>query len=296
MPRKRYYKTTKKTIAGIQVECKVLYIKTDGRYVKNSNRIHYYLGEKRLYDFTKLEYTCCTCGWNVKSNWRTIKNSDEQRECGLCVKRKDNNFYRPEWHSENGKRKRAVKARQTSLRKYGVTCTLNTEENIKRKKATWLKKYGVDNPTKNKTIRAKQQDSLIKSGKLGFNNKNFYYKSEIFDKTIYYQSTNELDFIKWAETQGNIKDLTRGPMIRVQGVSNAYCVTCDFELIYLNGKRRLVEIKGNHNGWREDKSNGRWHTERYVLEKYSNEHNYLRFYLILNNNENTLRRIENDNH
>lgn len=45
------------------------------------------------------------------------------------------------------------KVKQTNLAKYGTTCTLNTSVNIKKKKDTWIKKYGVDNPLKCEKIK-----------------------------------------------------------------------------------------------------------------------------------------------
>lgn len=55
------------------------------------------------------------------------------------------------------------KVANTNIKKYGTKCTLNTEENIKKKKATWESKYGegVDNPLKAKEIKDKVLNTNI---------------------------------------------------------------------------------------------------------------------------------------
>jgi len=49
------------------------------------------------------------------------------------------------------------KVEKTNMERYNTKCTLNTEENIKKKKETWQKNYGegVDNPLKAQVVKDK---------------------------------------------------------------------------------------------------------------------------------------------
>lgn len=44
---------------------------------------------------------------------------------------------------------------ETNFKRYGCKCTLNSTESIKKKKETWMKNYGVDNPLKSEIIKNK---------------------------------------------------------------------------------------------------------------------------------------------
>lgn len=57
--------------------------------------------------------------------------------------------------SEENKIARYKKVAENNIKKYSTKCTLNLPENIKKKKQTWLDKYGYDNP--NKAIEVKQK-------------------------------------------------------------------------------------------------------------------------------------------
>lgn len=50
-----------------------------------------------------------------------------------------------------------VKRTETNIQKYGVSSYSNTEEFLTRRKSTWLKKYGVDNPAKHDSVKDKIQ-------------------------------------------------------------------------------------------------------------------------------------------
>lgn len=156
-----------------------------------------------------------------------------------------------------------------------------------------MNKYGYDNPAKHPDIKEKMYQTWKNKKYKKWNNKNNYYISEKYKRSIYWQSSNELEFIKWCEQISCIKNVKRGPMIRIKGASKGICVVVDFLITYTNKKSRLVEVKGNHNGWRRDKETGRWHVERYFILKYTKEHNYLYPYLLLNNNSKVYERIAN---
>ena len=50
-----------------------------------------------------------------------------------------------------------TKVKETNIKKYGVSCSLNSEESIIKKKNTWISNYGVDNPSKCKNIKTKKK-------------------------------------------------------------------------------------------------------------------------------------------
>jgi hypothetical protein len=51
------------------------------------------------------------------------------------------------------------KIKQTNIKKYGNSCPLNGEAQIKMKKETWLKNYGVENPQQSKEIKEKTKQT-----------------------------------------------------------------------------------------------------------------------------------------
>ena len=73
------------------------------------------------------------------------------------------------WNNTSDKRKKEIydKISKNNIKKYGTKCTLNTEENIIKKKNTWLQNYGYDNPNKSNIIRKKiNQTNLEKYGNI----------------------------------------------------------------------------------------------------------------------------------
>lgn len=57
------------------------------------------------------------------------------------------------------KKQRYEKTKETNIRLYGTACTLNTPENIKKKKETWNRNYGVDNPNKSTIVTNKTKET-----------------------------------------------------------------------------------------------------------------------------------------
>lgn len=60
---------------------------------------------------------------------------------------------------QNKKKQRYEKTKETNIRLYGTACTLNTPENIKKKKETWNRNYGVDNPNKSTIVTNKTKET-----------------------------------------------------------------------------------------------------------------------------------------
>ena len=59
---------------------------------------------------------------------------------------------------------------ESNLINYGTSCTLNTDDNIRKKTETWIKKYGVDNVFKDETIKNKIKSTNL--DRYGFENPN----------------------------------------------------------------------------------------------------------------------------
>jgi hypothetical protein len=56
---------------------------------------------------------------------------------------------------------RLLKKRQeTNLERYGNTCSLHGEEQVKKKIETWIKNYSVENPIQNSNIRKKANETI----------------------------------------------------------------------------------------------------------------------------------------
>jgi hypothetical protein len=51
---------------------------------------------------------------------------------------------------------------KTNLKKYGVACTLQNKEVIKKIKETNIRKYGVENPSQNKEVKEKRKQTNLK--------------------------------------------------------------------------------------------------------------------------------------
>ena len=108
-------------------------------------------------------------------------------------------FASREKNNPNWKEDMVKKIKQTNIKKYGVVCTLQSEEGIKKKNETWLKnlgvtgspfnsnkvrikskhtlinRYGVEYASQNDEIRGKQkQTNLDRYGKIGYNNREKY--------------------------------------------------------------------------------------------------------------------------
>lgn len=97
---------------------------------------------------------CCFCS---QACYKAFPKSEE------TLQKQSNNMKRI-WsqRDDNYKKMFYDKVEQTNIERYGTKCTLNTEENIHKKKTTWLQNYGVDNPLKSNHIRQKIYDTNTK--------------------------------------------------------------------------------------------------------------------------------------
>lgn len=70
----------------------------------------------------------------------------------------------------------SARVKRTNLRKYGVTCTLNTRHSIRKKKKTWRQNYGVENPSHCPLIIQKIQTARYGRKTITLKGKTFEYQ------------------------------------------------------------------------------------------------------------------------
>lgn len=162
-----------------------LFIYQDSSKVYTINNIedyNYYksLRPKEHWHKIKFTYKCSSCGEIVEKRFGNIKPTLYCKQCQMkktCLERYgvENVFQAKnikekikqisiERYGVDNPAKSSVildKIRETNIERYGVTCTLNTEESIKKKKATWIEHYGVDNPNKSKQIIEKRKETNL---------------------------------------------------------------------------------------------------------------------------------------
>ena len=68
-----------------------------------------------------------------------------------------------QWENVSEERKKEIyqKVAETNMLRYGTKCTLNYIDNINKKKETWIKHYGVDNPLKSDIIKEKVKNTNL---------------------------------------------------------------------------------------------------------------------------------------
>jgi len=120
------------------------------------------------------------------------------------------------------------KASETNLNRYGNASPLWGEEQIKKKKESWIKKYGVDNPLKNKKIYDKAFKTRIKIKQ---------YK----DTNLTYQGSYEFDFLENFYSVFN--DIQNGLSIKYTINNKQHIYHSDFYIPSLN---LIIEIKNRY--------------------------------------------------
>lgn len=119
------------------------------------------------------------------------------------------------------------KAGKTNFKKYGNISPLWGKDQIIKKKFTWIKKYGVDNPLKNPDIFKKNLKAR--------------YKIKKFKNTdLWYQGSFELDFL---ENFYELLDIARGPSIPYFLENKNRIYHSDF---YIKSLNLVVEIKNQY--------------------------------------------------
>jgi len=107
-------------------------------------------------------------------------------KCDVCGKEKDLMYrhYLKSFNKHNiyvcGSKCGRMKAKLTSLNKFGVEYYSKTEESKKRVKETNIKNYGVDNPSKCENIKKKRKKTMLEKHGVEYYvlNKDFKGKSE----------------------------------------------------------------------------------------------------------------------
>lgn len=153
------------------------FINDNTQFVPENSSIYYRLLmiQHNVFQFNDLP-RCTRCGklLDDKHIRKYFKNNGhvfcsiecfKQHQCSQETLTKISNRMKKQWAEKNDAYKKQFyeKVANTNIKRYGTKCTLNTEENIKKKKATWESKYGegVDNPLKAKEIKDKVLNTNI---------------------------------------------------------------------------------------------------------------------------------------
>lgn len=148
------------------------------------------------------------------------------------------------------------KVAQTNLEKYNTKCTLNTKENIFKKKNTWKLKYGVDNPLKAQSIKEKVYNTNIERyGSIcPLNNKLIKDKAKqtLFNNYGVYNPMQSKNIIAKMRQNALLKYGTKWPT-KNEDSWKKYCATMDSEnfvmpkyhkyhtYTYKSGKKIIVQ-------------------------------------------------------
>ena len=119
-----------------------------------------------------------------------------------------------------------IKAGKTNTEKYGNISPLHGTNQIKKKKETWIKNYGVDNPLKNKEIFNKAFTTRIQIKKYG---------------SLTYQGSYEYDFLE--KFYSIFPDMIDGLSFNYKLNENEHIYHSDFFIPSLN---LIVEIKNSY--------------------------------------------------
>jgi hypothetical protein len=85
--------------------------------------------------------------------------------------------------------------KKTNLARYGHICNLNSEEGIKKKKQTWMKNLGTDNPSKSEIIKNKKTESFLKNWGVTNISKTDYFRNKVRRTEVISFIYNGLDLL-----------------------------------------------------------------------------------------------------
>ena len=130
--------------------------------------------------------------------------------------------------TEKEKKNISEKRKNTNLKKYGVSCSLQNNKVHEKSIKTMLEKYGVENPIQNKEI----SERIFKTS----------FKLRKFRNTdLWYQGTYELDFLE--KFYDKCPDIQRGPSIKYNYLNKERIYLSDFFIPSLN---LIIEIKNKY--------------------------------------------------
>lgn len=152
---KKFYKDPK--------ALEIIYNITDFLDKTSNLSTRFYYIENDLNDYKKCRqcntnvlnprYNFCSSSCSNKFHGKDPNIVDKRRKKSIETFSKKS---KDEWDKINNKIK------ETNLKKYGATYFLNSEEGIKKKKETWKKNLGADNPSKSKIVIEKRNNTNLK--------------------------------------------------------------------------------------------------------------------------------------
>jgi hypothetical protein len=207
-----------------------------GKQCKNKqglgNHIYHHHNDNEYYDKwlkESHEALCCICGKETK--FIGIKAHGYSKYCSKkCI---------------------TVETSKHNLEKYGTKCTLNIDENIRKKKQTWMKNYGVDNPSKSTKIKNQKEKTLMIHYGVPYS----FQDAKIIEKAqktaltlkhfkntnIWYQGSYELDFLE--KYYDSYPEICRGPSVKFIHKNKKHVYYPDFYIPSLN---LIIECKNSY--------------------------------------------------
>lgn len=218
------------------------------RYLNNDNNVHVcYCGKNvKFLSFKKGFRKFCSVSCSRKS--KLTKEKFEK----TCIKRYGN---KNPFQTETIRNK----TKKTNLKKYGVEYTFQSQDVKEKTRNTMLERYGVEHNTGMQDVVLRQQSSR----KRNFAPKK--YKT-IFGNEIYYQSKPELEFVQVCEEKNVF--VKNGPTIEYELNDKKHYYHIDFET-----NSSIIEIKSNHQYYREALNNGEIEAKNNAAKKYADDNN-----------------------
>lgn len=203
----------------------------------------------------KLDFMCDDCGTvkNMKYNHYNQRKNDITYLCSKCVKKQTKQYYLKIFGVENCSQLQSVKnkKKKTNLKNWGVENVFQNDEIKKKSQNTCFKKYGKKSYTQTEEYIIKSQKTNLKNYGVEHpqQNKNFHIKQELknkkskYYKNLLYTGTYELDFLKYCEKIGILKDVERIYSIPYIYENKQLIYHPDF---YIKKINLIIEIKSDY--------------------------------------------------
>jgi DNA-directed RNA polymerase subunit RPC12/RpoP len=210
----------------------------------------------------KIKYICVSCGNEVERLF--IRKRLDLIKRFKCKKCNSEQTCLERYGYKNGAQVPEFKEKfqSTSLERYGSICSLNGEEQIKKKKETWQKNFGASNPWQKKEVREKlEQANLQKYGtKYAFTTQESHNKSlqtrlekRNFGHPIYFYDNLKFDsswevcfYIYMKDSGHSIK--RNDKVVQYESNGKQHVTTVDFTI----DEAYHYEVKSKH--WIHDKT------------------------------------------
>lgn len=172
-----------------------------------------------------------------------------------------------------------AKMKRTMIERHGVSNPLESEKIKLKIRKTNMKKYGGPAPYSDPAIRNKGEETNLKRTGYRYNTQNPDFvakcKRRFHEKTgLYYDSLAEMRFIDSWIAENPIESIKRGPSLPYQFDKERH-VLVDFELIYKDGSKKLLEIKATHGYFWKELNSGKLYAKCDAIQKYADENGYV---------------------